>query len=263
MRHPVVLALVVLLAIVSVVSLNACRGAQPAANAAPATAAAPAANADPKAFTGTVAETMNGGGYTYARLQAQGKDDVWIAAPEFATKNGEQLSVALEMPMPNFESKTLNRSFPLVYFVTTVSRDGQVVAGAPAGTPAEGEKPRLMTSHGAPADTPPITVEPIAPPAGGLSIADLWAQRKALSGKEVTIRGKVVKANNGILGTNWIHLQDGSGSAKDRTNDITITTSSEVQVGDVITITGVLATGKDIGSGYAYDAIVENARLVK
>jgi hypothetical protein len=96
-----------------------------------------------------------------------------------------------------------------------------------------------------------------------MSIADVWAQRKALDGKDVTVRGKAVKVNNQILGRNWIHLQDGSGSAADRTHDLTITTDAAVKVGDIITVTGVLAIGRDIGAGYAYDAIVEKARVVK
>lgn len=119
----------------------------------------------------------------------------------------------------------------------------------------------LMATHGQAAA--PATVEPIAPPPGGISIADVWKQRKALAGRTVTVRGKVVKANNQILGKNWIHLQDGSGSASDRTNDLTFTSDETVAVGDIVTFSGVLAIGKEIGEGYAYDAIVEHARIVK
>lgn len=250
----------VLSGILALTTITACRSAQPQASSSAPTAQ----QADPAGgFTGTVAETMNSGGYTYARLQAQGKEDVWIAAPEFATKAGERLTVALEMPMPNFESKTMNRTFPLVYFVSAVSRDGKVVAGeaAPAGDPAAKQAP--MAAHGSAPPAAPITVEPIAPAPGGLSIAQIWEQRKALAGKEVTVRGKVVKVNNGILGTNWIHVQDGSGSAEKRTNDLTITTDADLKAGDVVTLVGVLAVGKDIGSGYAYDVIVERARVLK
>ncbi len=128
-------------------------------------------------------------------------------------------------------------------------------AGAPGAAP-------LMTSHGQ-APAAPVVVEPIAPAPDGLSIADVWKQRKALAGKTVIVRGKVVKANNQILGKNWIHLQDGSGSASDRTNDLTFTTDATVAVGDIVTFTGVLAIGKEIGEGYAYDAIVEDAKVVK
>jgi hypothetical protein len=248
MRRPVVLALT---AVLSFATLTSCGGVKPQASAPPAT------TGDSDAFTGTVVEALNASGYTYARLQTAAQDDVWIAAPAFATRNGERLTVALETPMPNFESKTLGRTFPLVYFVTTVSRDGQNVAGSP-GVSA---MPAPMTSR----DTAlgPVTVRPNLPPSGGLSLADVWVQRNALAGKKVTVRGTVVKVNNQILGKNWIHLQDGSGSAADGTNDLTLTTAAEVSVGDVITVTGVLTTDKDIGSGYKYDAILEDARVVK
>ena len=247
------------LIVLMVGTLTACGGAKPATStAAPATTpaqpAAPATNA--KAFTGTVAETMNSGGYTYARLQAAGKDDVWIAGTEFPAKTGERLTVALEMPMENFESKTLKRTFPVIYFVSSIARDGQDLAAQPA--PGDGAIP-MMASH-APAAAPAV-VAPVAPAPGGMSIADVWARRTALAGKEVTVRGKVVKVNSAIMNRNWIHLQDGSGSAADGTNDLTITSDADVKVGDVITIAGVLAVGKDFGAGYAYQAIVENGKL--
>ena len=246
----------VVVAVLSMSTLTGCRRAESQIAAAAATTAT--AQAADGAFTGTIAETMNAGGYTYVRLQGGGKGDVWVAAPEFDARVGQQVSVTLEMPMTNFESQTLKRTFPLVYFVSSVSRDGKVVSGSPA---AGGAPPvQMMTSRSSSA---PDKVEPVAPPPGGLSIADLWKQRKALSGREVVVRGTVVKANNGIMGTNWVHLQDGSGAEADRTNDITITTDAVVKVGDVITVKGVLATGKDIGSGYAYDAIIEKATIVK
>jgi hypothetical protein len=211
----------------------------------------------PSAFTGTVAETMDAGGYTYARLQG-GKEDVWIAATQFQTKVGDQLTVTLDMPVQNFESKTLQRTFPLVYFVSRVARGGQPVDGSGSAAAAV---PALMASHGsAPVQT---TVEPIAAPAGGIAIADVWAKRTALAGQTITVRGKVVKVNEQILGRNWIHLQDGSGSAGDRTNDLTITTDDVVGLGDVVTIKGVLAIDKDFGAGYAYGAMVEGAKVVK
>lgn len=241
----------------SVVTLTGCRAVKPQAPPPQASTPPAAAAVDPGELAGTVAETMDAAGYTYARLQATGREDVWIAASAFPAKVGDRLTVPLEAPMANFESKTLNRTFPLVYFVSRVARDGEVVSGAAIGA---GEPP-LMTSHAPVAAA--AAVEPVAPPPGGLSIADVWAQRKALSGKAVTVRGQVVKVNNQILDRNWIHLQDGSGAAADRTNDLTVTTDAAVKVGDIVTVTGVLATGKDIGGGYAYDAIVEHAKVVK
>jgi len=87
--------------------------------------------------------------------------------------------------------------------------------------------------------------------------------RRSLNGKPVTVRGQVVKVNNQILERNWIHLQDGSSPAADRASDLTVTTDAVVKLGDVVTITGVLATGRDTGTGAAYDVIVEGAKVVK
>src|SRR4051812_39296277 len=199
-------------------------GAAPAAPAPQATAGG--------AVTGIVAETMKGGGYTYVRLQT-GKEDVWIAASEFDTKAGERLTAALDMPMQNFHSKTFNRDFALIYFVSQISRDGKPVgtaadtAAAPAGHGAP-----AMSSHDSAAVAAP---QRIAPPAGGMSIADVWAKRASLAGTQVVIRGTVVKMNSGIMDRNWLHLQDGSGSAADKTNDLTVTTGAEARIGDVVT----------------------------
>ncbi|MEZ5316509.1 MAG: OB-fold nucleic acid binding domain-containing protein [Vicinamibacterales bacterium] len=255
--------------------------AQPASGAAPAQAAAPQ-DAGAPTFTGAVTESINSGGYTYARLQADGKD-VWIAATEFPVTKGERLTVLLEMPMQNFHSNTLDRDFPLVYFVSQVARDGQSLVAptaGPAPMPAAGDAASSMalgsshaTASGAasapPAGTamsagaagPPV-VQPNPPPAGGLSIADAWAKRQSLSGKPVTVRGTVVKVNNGILGRNWFHLRDGSGNDADATNDLTVTTDETarpVRVGEVVTVTGTLGIDKDFGAGYAYSAILEQA----
>jgi hypothetical protein len=139
---------------------------------------------------------------------------------------------------------------------TPVSRDAEVAAEAALPS----DPPALLRSRdgaGAPA------VEPVAPPPGGLSIADVWAGRAALGGREVTVRGQVVKVNNQIMGRNWVHLQDGSGSEADGTHDLTITTDAQVAAGDTLTFTGVLAVGKDFGAGYVYEAILENGRVVR
>ena len=108
-----------------------------------------------------------------------------------------------------------------------------------------------------------MKVEPVAPPAGGSSIADVWANRAKLAGKTVTVRGTVVKFNGGILDRNWLHLQDGSGKAADGTNDLTVTTDAVAKVGDVVTVTGTVVVDKDFGSGYAYALMLEKAKIGK
>jgi hypothetical protein len=240
---------------------SAAGAAPPQAQAAPAGVPAPRVP-EGGTFTGVVAETMNSGGYTYLRLEEGGRS-VWAAALEFPAKTGERLTVPLESPMADFTSRTLNRTFPVIYFVSRVTRDGETLSPS-----AGSEAPGMAASHGAsPGGAPEggaaaIQVEPIAPPTGGLSIADVWAKRQALGGTRVSVRGKVVKVNNGILGRNWLHLQDGSGAGSAGTHDLTVTTDATVQVGDVVTATGTLVLDKDFGAGYAYEVLLEGATVL-
>ena len=94
-------------------------------------------------------------------------------------------------------------------------------------------------------------------------MSETWAQKASLAGKSVTIRGIVVKVNIGVMGKNWIHLQDGTGDAKLGTNDITATSASAASNGETITVTGTVRTNKDFGAGYVYAVIVEDAKIAK
>ncbi|HBO85000.1 MAG: hypothetical protein A2073_03450 [Deltaproteobacteria bacterium GWC2_42_11] len=93
----------------------------------------------------------------------------------------------------------------------------------------------------------------------GYTVEELFSQKDKLKGKKVSVRGKVVKFNADIIGKNWLHLQDGTG--KTGSDDITVTTKQTASVGDIVIITGVLATNKDIGSGYSYNVIIEEATI--
>ena len=99
--------------------------------------------------------------------------------------------------------------------------------------------------------------------ANAYTVAEILTKPAALKDKPVQVRGKVVKYNSGIMGKNWVHLRDGSGSAADQTNDILVTTTEEAKLGDILTAKGVVRTDKDFGAGYAYKAMVEEAKLQK
>ncbi len=227
-------------------------GASAAPGATPAGMPPMGAPAAAETISGNVVETMDAANYTYLRVKSA-KGDVWVATAKTKMAVGDKVVVPLEQAMENFHSPSLKRDFPLIYFVTAVSREGET---AP---------PPMAVAHGmgsAPAaPQAPVKVEPVAPPAGGSSIADVWANRTALAGKTVTVRGTVVKFNGGILDRNWLHLQDGSGKAADGTNDITVTTDAVAKVGDVVTVTGTVALDKDFTAGYAYPLLLEKAKI--
>ena len=75
------------------------------------------------------------------------------------------------------------------------------------------------------------------------------------------LRGKVTKVSENILGHNWVHLGDGSGSADAGTDDLTVTTQEVVSKGDVVVFEGVVATDKDFGAGYSFPVLMEDASI--
>jgi hypothetical protein len=209
--------------------------------------------------TGPVLETMNAANYTYVRVKTDA-GDVWAASSEFKVAVGDRISLALEMPMENFHSQSLNRDFPVIYFTTRIGPEGAVPASASAPAMMAGHAQTGAADVRASASAAQVT-EPIQPAPGGTTVANLWANRKSLAGKTVTVRGKVVKFNGGIMGRNWIHIQDGTGSAGDGTHDLLVTTDASANVGDVITATGTVAIDKDFTAGYAYAVLIEGAKI--
>jgi len=207
--------------------------------------------------TGTVVETINAAGYTYVQVDT-GSEKFWAAAPEFKVAVGDNVAVPEGMPMPNYHSKTLNRDFDLVYFVPAVMVAGAegAMASAPAGATGE-----LPSGHPAIDTSKPENVDlnNIAKAEGGVTVAEIYAGKADLAGKEVTVRGKVVKYSPEIMGKNWIHLQDGTGEAG--SNDLTVTTSSTAKVGDTVVVSGVLTADKDFGHGYKYALIIEDGQV--
>jgi hypothetical protein len=249
-----------------------------AAQAAAPAQASPAAAAQagmPKSFTGTVVETMDAAAYTYVRLKTA-DGDIWAASGKFPVKVGDTLTVPVETPMENFHSPSLNRDFPVIFFASRMLRPGETAepAAMPALAASHGSQPAaggamggamsgaMAGMMGGQSQRTPPTVEKMPPPEGGSSVADVWARRASLNGKTVTVRGTVVKFNGGILGRNWVHIQDGSGKAADGTHDLTITCDAAVKIGDVITATGIVAVDKDFTAGYLYPVIVEGAKVV-
>lgn len=132
-------------------------------------------------------------------------------------------------------------------------------AQGPAGN-AEPTMPEGV-QHPAAAPGAEIDLAGIAKADGGKTVAEVYAEKDALAGTKVTLRGKVVKANAGIMGKDWLHVRDGSG--EDGTNDLTLTTNSTPlpQVGDTVLVTGTVVLDKDFGMGYQYPVMIEDAAV--
>jgi len=248
------------------VAVAGCKKSEPPA-AAPQQAAAPAgAEAGAPAGTtikGKVLERLDAPPYSYLKLSV-GKEEMWAAVPKTETEKGKEVTVVNAMPMNGFESKTLNRKFDVVFFGTL--EGAAAAAGAAPAAPSMDPSPANMAAQHAnvakgPADVGDVKVDK-ASGADARTVAEVYAQKAQLKDKPVTLRGKVVKYNAGIMGKNWLHIRDGSGTAE-KDNDLTITSQDVAKVGDVVVVKGAVRVDKDFGAGYAYPVIVEDAKISK
>ena len=66
-----------------------------------------------------VLSSIDAAGYTYLEV-TQNKKTLWLAGSKIAVKKGDVIRFDDGMVMTNFNSKTLNRTFPSVTFVNRV-----------------------------------------------------------------------------------------------------------------------------------------------
>ncbi len=209
-------------------------------------------------ISGKIVETMNSGGYTYLCIEKDGKK-TWAAIPETKVTVGEDISLPPGYEMANFTSKTLNRTFEKVIF-TTGPTSAQSSHGASDKMSIHGGS--MGSKSEETTTTENIKVEKATGPSA-YTVAEIFGKKSELDKKTVVVSGKVVKVSAGIMGKNWLHIQDGSGNAKDGNNDLVVTTQEISKVGDVVTAQGTLFKDKDFGSGYKYDVIIEEASIKK
>lgn len=226
---------------------------------APAAQTPQVANAAPDdaPLSGKVVETMNAGGYTYVHLEKNGKK-TWAAIPAMEVKVGQELTLQPGVEMNNFTSKSLKRTFESIIF-----SGGLMQAG---GKPAGGDK-SASSHHGGGGKatetakvSEKISVEKAAGP-DAYTVSEIHEKAAALNEKTAVVRAKVVKVSEGIMGKNWVHLQDGSGDASLGTHKLVVTSQELPAVGDVVTMKGTIYKDKDFGAGYKYAVIMEKGTI--
>ena len=227
--------------------------------------------------TGKVMETVDATGYTYFKV-ATDAGEKWVAVNQTPIKVGDEVTYMDGMVMQNFFSKTLDRTFPEIVFSSGLVGDEAAPLETPPAGSAGAESFSKALNSESPFSAPPgaemltgskkaavpfaeIKVEK-APGENSYTVEEIFSKAAELNGKSVVVRGKVMKVSPRIMGRNWIHIQDGTGSPDANTHDLVITTSLEPDAAwDIITMEGILAANKDFGSGYSYAALIEDANL--
>ncbi|MEI9935781.1 MAG: hypothetical protein WDO69_01020 [Pseudomonadota bacterium] len=277
--------------------VNALRPEAQAREATPPSA--PMLDDETPALSGSVLETMAASKYTYLRL-ATSNGEIWAAVPSASIALGSQVTIENATRMTAFKSTTLKRTFDVIYFGTLAAGATQKVAtprfspadaldheddeqDLPPGHPNIGnsELGAVSDSDSLPAGHPDIggaTVSPHAPspeaassalpavavtPARGNDahvISQLSAQRAQLAGQRVRVRGQVTKVTPGVQGHTFFHLRDGKPG--DPAIDLVVTSESTPERGQVATFEGTLRADADVGIGFKYPILLENAVLL-
>ena len=257
MKHLLVVAAALILAL-PVAALSADKAAPaPAAPLPPGHPPMTAPMAAPKdtpPITGTVLESMESGGYTYVYLQQKKGKKIWVAFPKAKVSVGKKVSLIPGEEFTNFKSKTLNRTFDKIIFsLGPVPKKG--AKGKPQQLAMPGSKEAMVAPEKMKLDKATGT--------NAYTIAELFAQKEKLNGKKVVVKGKIVKVSQRIMKRNWIHLQDGTGSADKKNHDLVATMMALPAEGQIVTVSGTLLKDKDYGMGYKYEVLIENAEIVK
>jgi hypothetical protein len=187
-------------------------------------------------ITGTATQAIDVREYTYVEIDT-GDGLVWVAGPVTDVRPGDSVEVPRGIEMVDFSSTVLDRTFEKIHLAHVIR-----------------VKPR---QPGAGIDLDVSGIERIE---GGQTVAEIIAGRASLSGNEITVRGKVMKMNAGIMGRNWLQLSDGT-VGPDGEKEIMVTTDDVAKVGSIVVVRGPVATNQDYGYGYRYDVLIVKANV--
>lgn len=204
----------------------------------------------PVRATGKVVEKMDAGRYTYVLVDA-GDEKIWAAGPHVAVELGDEVTIPEGSVMSNHYSPTLDRTFESIYFVGFIipkGAEGGALPTAGHGAVPEKKEPTEVDLSG------------IAKAEGGKTVGEIFDERASLAGQPVTVRGRVVKFTPAVMGKNWIHLRDGT-QGKNQSDDLTVTSDQSAEVGNTVLVRGVVAVDRDLGFGYHYEVLIEDASV--
>ena len=194
--------------------------------------------------------------YTYLLVKGKGPA-YWIAVSSTDITTGESITYQGGLLMEDFYSKDLDRTFDKVLFLDAM--EGSTPSAMEGNTPpATAMMPG--SSQGSAVKTPKLGIS-VEAEEGIVSIAELYTDPGTYEGKPIRVKGEVVKFNVAIMERNWIHIQDGS--EFDGKYDLTLTSQESFEVGQVVTLEGIVALNKDFGYGYTYEIILENATAAR
>ena len=190
-------------------------------------------------------EVLQAERYTYLNVN-EGSHKFWIATAKKEASKGKTYLYKGGLLKTNFESQDFKRTFDTIYLV------GNIIDAAehPGGN--------MDVPLGQEMTAPIKKTSGASAPKDVVKLSELISKKSKYDGQTITVAGNCVKVNNGIMGRNWVHIQDGS-KEKGKFLELTITTNANIEVGSEVVLKGKIVLNKDFGAGYRYDIIMEEA----
>jgi len=206
---------------------------------------------DKKIKSAKVLEAIDAGTYTYVRLEFD-KKEFWAAITAMPVDTGKTYYYKESILMRDFHSKQLQKTFDSILFIESFfdhEHMGMDVTkkSSPRDHTATVEEENLTIGHSG----------------DELPLSDLFSDKEKYQGKQVTVKGKVVKISSNIMDRNWIHIQDGSNYNGEFDLTITLFGTVDFALNDIVAFKGNITLNKDFGAGYVYNIIMEDAEVVK
>ena len=192
---------------------------------------------------GTARSAFESDIFTYVEIQDAESEIFWVAAPRFDVAVGDRIQVIAAAKYEDLYSKRLDRTFPLIYWASALRVNDRTIRFGPHGMDNQRtidkvrEERQQMTGR---AENAPEKGS-IAVPEGGYSVVSLFEQQDALSGKQVRVRGKVVKVLQAKGPVPWLRLMDGTSAAAG--DSVFVTSKTPVSENSIVLVTGTLVTG--------------------
>lgn len=182
--------------------------------------------------------------YTYLHVTEKNRK-FWVATSKMDAQKGKSYMYRGGLLKVNFESQEFKRNFDTIYLVSQVIDANQHSASS------------VSQPQQADINLDEINSKKIPEVKGAVKLKELINNKNKYKNQIVTVSGVVVKVNNGIMGKNWVHIKDKTGK------ELTISTNTLVNIEDVVTFKGKISLDKDLGAGYVYDILMEEAVVTK
>lgn len=211
----------------------------------------------PKSHTGTVIYSQKAGKYMYIKLDENGKE-VWLATFPLKVTGGDKVEYIGGIIMKEFHSNAMNKTFDTILLITRI----RVLNGTPATDKQNMPDDEYHKKSGEKKiDITMPESGDITKAVNGKTIEEIFTESEQLKGKEVTVRARVMKVSKNILNKNWITLRDGTGVSPD--DKLIATTLENIQESDIVTAKGILRTDIQVGKGYNYKVLLEDAKFTE